>query len=103
MFQEGHDIPVRMLTGSWVALRLAVGTGFGLYYEVPSDGDGAFVYEPTVAIVDWNGVLRARYGPDEVDTQVLLLDMGLLSREIAAEGAEAWVYAGAHLFLCYPR
>lgn len=105
MFQVGHDMPVRFLTGSWVALRLAVGTGFGIYYETPTEeeGDDAFVYEPTVAIVDWNGVLRARYGDDEVSTDVLMRDMGLLSREFGAQGAEAWVYAGAHLFLCYPR
>lgn len=104
MFQVGHDMSVRFLTGSWVALRLAVGTGFGVYYETPTEeGDATFVYEPTVAIVDWNGVLRARYGPDEVSTDILIRDMGLLSREFNAQGAQAWVYAGAHLFLCYPR
>lgn len=102
---RGQGVPVHLLTGSWVALRLAVGTGFGVYYEPAPEGSGQgpFHYEPTVLVVDWNGVIRSRYDVAAADPAILLRDFKLLRREADAQGAQKWVYAGAHLFLCYPR
>lgn len=100
-----QEIPLHVVTGSWVALRLAVGTGFGVYYEpAPEDDpDAPTVYEPTVIVVDGNGIMRARYPLDQAQPTILMRDMRLLMDEAGAEGAARWVYAGAHLFLCYPR
>ena len=99
-----------MLTGSWVAIRLVVGTGFGVYYEAPQPaGDGAYEpagpprYDPTVIIVDGDHVIRARYALEGFDTSTLVRDVNLLAKEAEAQGATRWIYEGAHLFLCYPR
>src|SRR5690606_26623769 len=104
-FDGVQDIPLHVVTGSWVALRLAVGTGLGVYYEPPTEDNphAPTVYEPTVIIVDGNGVMRARYALEEAQPAILMRDMRLLIDEAGAEGAARWVYAGAHLFLCYPR
>lgn len=98
-----------LLTGSWVAVRLVVGTGFGVYYEAPA-GAGASLqapgpprYDPTVVIVDQDHVIRARYSLEGFDTATLLRDINLLKKEADAQGATRWIYEGAHLFLCYPR
>lgn len=105
-----QDSEVTMLTGSWVAIRLVVGTGFGVYYEAPQPaGDGAHEpagpprYDPTVIIVDGDHVIRARYALEGFDTSTLVRDVNLLAKEAEAQGATRWIYEGAHLFLCYPR
>lgn len=98
-----------LLTGSWVAIRLVVGTGFGVYFEPPQGVDDAAGaagpprYDPTVVVVDGDHVIRARYPLAGYDTATLLRDVHLLKKEAEAKGATRWIYEGAHLFLCYPR
>lgn len=100
---------VTMLTGSWVAIRLVVGTGFGVYYEPPQASDhptetaGPPRYDPTIIVVDDDHVIRARYPLQSLDTATLVRDVNLLAKEAEAQGATRWIYEGAHLFLCYPR
>jgi len=100
--QRSHP-PFTLLTGSWVAIRMVVGTGFGVYFEPASDRAAIPRYERVVLIVDPNHVIRARYGLDRVDTKTLVRDVNLLVKEAEAKGATRWIYEGAHLFLCYPR
>jgi len=98
------------LTGSWVAIRMAVGAGFGVYFEAAQDGGDAAgaqnappAYDPVLIVVDADHTIRARYALGEATPQVLLRDMELLAKEASATGASRLVYEGAHLFLCYPR
>ena len=98
----GEGPGLSLLTGSPVAVKLAVGTGFGLYYAPPAlvDGTPRFVYQPTVIAVDGGGRVRARRpGPPAVAT--LVRDAELLVEEADARGASRLLFAGAHLFLCY--
>lgn len=101
---------ITFLTGPWVAIRLTVGTGFGVYYQpAPSGGNpdalanGPPYYEPVLVVVDGEHLIRARYPLSEVRPEAILRDVRLLQKEAMAEGATRWIYEGAHLFLCYPR
>lgn len=98
------------LTGPWVAIRLVVGTGFGVFYQPAASSESADpgalpppLYDPVVIIVDGDHLIRARYALAEVKPETILRDVRLLTKEAMAEGATRWVYEGAHLFLCYPR
>lgn len=110
MFEAPPEFPpITFLTGPWVAVRLAVGTGFGVYYQ-PAEGEGEAAgeapppkYDPVVAVVDGDHLIRARYPLAEARPELLVRDVRLLTKEAAAEGASRWIYEGAHLFLCYPR
>lgn len=96
----------RLLTGSWVAIKVAAGSGFGIYYERPPDGahpDEPVRYEPGFRLVDKAGVIRARYSGAQLPLERTLRDLGLLIREENAEGASRLVNEAAHLFLCFPR
>lgn len=95
--------PLTLLTGSWVAIRMVVGTGFGVYFSPASDRASPPAYDRAVVVVDGNHVIRARYGLEQVDTKTLVRDVNLLLKEADATGATRWIYEGAHLFLCYPR
>ncbi|HEY8531486.1 MAG TPA: SCO family protein [Limnochorda sp.] len=100
--QDGQAPGVSLLTGSPVAVKLAVGTGFGVYYEPPAfvDGSWRFVYEPAVIVVDGGGRIRARR-PGSTPVWALVRDTELLVKEADARGASRLLFAGAHLFLCY--
>lgn len=93
---------VSLITGSPVAVKLAVGTGFGVYYEPPAlvDGTLQFAYEPAVILVDGGGRIRARR-PGRTPVGTLIRDAELLVEEADARGASRLLFAGAHLFLCY--
>lgn len=99
---SGQVPGVSLVTGSPVALKLAVGTGFGVYYEPPAfvDGTWRFVYEPAVIVVDGGGRIRARR-PASFPVGALIRDIELLVNEADARGASRLLFAGAHLFLCY--
>lgn len=96
---------VSLLTGSPVTVRLAVGAGFGIYFEPPAvTGDGLrFAHEPALVLVDGQGVVRARYRVRGVGADRVARDIGLLLREADAQGVSRAIYRMAHLFLCYPR
>ncbi len=96
---------VSLLTGSPVTVRLAVGAGFGIYFEPPvMTGDGfRFGHEPALVLVDGQGVVRARYRVRRVGAARVTRDIGLLLREADAKGVSRAIYRAAHLFLCYPR
>lgn len=98
-----QGLPLSFLTGSWVAIRMVVGTGFGVYFQPSADPELPPAYDPAVIIVDENHVIRARYGLDQLDSRTLVRDINLLAKEAGAKGASRWIYEGAHLFLCYPR
>lgn len=100
--RAGQAPGVSLVTGPPVAVKLAVGTGFGLYYEPPVLVDGAlrFVYEPAVIVVDGGGTIRARR-PGTTTAGTLVRDAELLVEEADAQGASRLLFAGAHLFLCY--
>lgn len=92
------------LTGSWLAVKFAVGNGLGIYFEDPrvEDGEVQFVYDSTWVLVDPTGTIRSRYSGRTVELSHLLRDLDLLQKELDAEGASQYLYRAAHLFLCYP-
>lgn len=96
---------VSLVTGPPVAVKLAVGTGFGVYYEPPRlESEGPeFVYDSRLILVDSDGVIRARYDEKRWNVERLLSDLDLLFTEQAATGVATLAYSAAHLFLCFPR
>lgn len=101
---------ISFLTGSWVAVRTAVGAGFGVFFEaaagaeaVETDASRPPRYDPAVIVVDSDHVIRSRYRLGEVQAATILRDVELIGREAEATGAGRLIYEGAHLFLCYPR
>ncbi len=93
------------LRGPQVAVKLALGTGLGLYFEAPERvGAGwRWAYTPTVVVVDGHGQVRGRYPVATAQADTLLQHLELLQREVAATGVSRLAYSAAHLFLCYPR
>lgn len=94
------------LTGSELALKLAVGTGFGVFYTDSVDdnnGGSGIVYDRTLILVDERGFVRARYTADEKGVARVPSDVEMLREEARSSGAGRVVYEAAHLFLCYPR
>ncbi|HEY8496927.1 MAG TPA: hypothetical protein VIK98_07860 [Limnochordales bacterium] len=111
-------LDVAMLTGAPVTTRLVVGGGFGIYVGTTQAAGGgqpgfslddagvqapAVVYEPAMVVVDEFGYVRARYGVRNLSSSRLARDLGLLVKEVQAEGASRLIYETAHLFMCYPR
>ncbi|HEY8425581.1 MAG TPA: SCO family protein [Limnochordales bacterium] len=86
-----------LLTGAGLAVKLVVGTGFGVYYETPPR-----TYDSRYVLVDAAGEIRAVYRGPELDVATLMADLDLLRREAAAQGAVRLAYAAAHWFACYP-
>jgi len=89
-------------SGTPERVKQVVGGGFGLYYETGTDGD--VVFAPMLALVDGNGILRARYKNGLPDMETIQRDIGLIVDEVrSSDGAGSLVYEAAHLFLCYPK
>ncbi len=88
------------VTGDSAAVRTAVNTGFGVYYERRSAGH--VLFDPTFILVDGLGIERARYrfglpSPDDV-----VADLMSVVREAQAKtGSARLAYEAAHLFSCY--
>lgn len=92
----------RFATGTPERVKQVVGGGFGHYYETGADGEVEFA--PMMALVDGNGILRARYKNGLPDVETIRRDLGLIVDEVRnSEGAGSLVYEAAHLFLCYPK
>ncbi len=90
----------RVVTGTPERLKQVVGGGFGLYYT--QDEAGAFEFEPRIALVDGNGLLRAQYKRGLPDVDFIVRDLGLIFDEVRnSSGASGLVYEAAHLFACY--
>lgn len=93
----------RFLTGPGLAVKLLVGTGFGVFYE-PAESQAAPVsYDPRFVLVDDRGLIRGVYQGPSLDIPRLMQDVQLVEREARASGAALLAYQAAHLFLCYPR
>lgn len=86
-----------LLTGAGLAVKLVVGTGFGVYYETPPGN-----YDSRYVLVDAAGEIRAVYRGPQLDVATVAADLALLQREAAARGAARLAYAAAHWFACYP-
>ena len=103
---RGLGTGVSFLTGSPVAVKLAVGGGLQVYYEPPAGPAQRprFTYDPALVLVDPQGIIRGRYrvGARETSPDELLRRIRLVVQEAAASGMRRWVYEGAHLFLCTP-
>lgn len=88
------------VTGAPERLKQVVGGGFGLYYT--QDEQGALKFEPMLALVDGNGLLRARYKRGLPDVAFVERDLNLIFDEVRnSTGASGLVYEAAHLFACY--
>ncbi len=111
-----HDTPQRMreyaekigvdpaiwqlVTGTPERLKQVVGGGFGLYYA--QGENGVFQFEPMMALVDGNGLLRVQYKRVLPDVAFVERDLGLIFDEVRnSSGAGGLVYEAAHLFACY--
>ena len=79
-----------------------IGGGFRVYYQ--PDGAGGFTFDPTIVMVDGNGIVRAIYERELPDMQTVARDVQLVVAEVKnSEGPGKLVYEAAHLFLCYPK
>ena len=90
------------LTGEALPLKYVIGGGFGAYYQ--ADETGTFTFEPTFALVDGAGILRAKYRTATPDPAILQRDLELIAKEAEqSTGPTRLAYEAAHLFLCYPK
>lgn len=88
------------VTGTPERLKQVVGGGFGLYYT--QDENGALRFDPMLALVDGNGLLRAQYKRGLPDVDFVERDLKLIFEEVRnSSGASGLVYEAAHLFACY--
>jgi protein SCO1 len=89
-----------LLTGDPEHLKYVVGAGFNTYYTYDSNGN--LYLEPSVALVDGVGILRAVHR-SLPSAATLVRDMDLLLVEARnSTGLTRYAYEAAHLFLCYP-
>lgn len=92
----------QFLTGDPTRLKHVAGGGFEVYYA--PDNKGGVQFDPTLVLVDWAGIVRARYdlrtAPPE--TERILEHIALLTKEArSSTGPARLAYEAAHLFLCY--
>jgi protein SCO1 len=99
----GADAEIwHFLTGEALPLKYVIGGGFGAYYQ--ADEGGTFTFEPTFALVDGAGILRAKYRTATPDPAILQRDLELIAKEAEhSTGPTRLAYEAAHLFLCYPK
>ena len=90
------------VTGSAERLKNVIGGGFSVFYQ--PDGAGGFTFDPTLVMVDGNGIVRGVYKRTMPDMETLQRDVNLLATEVKnSSGPGKLVYEAAHLFLCYPK
>ncbi len=83
-------------------LKTIVGTGFEIHYE--DKGNGQFVLDPGLVLVDGWGIIRAeyRYATEVPDVDHILRHLSVLAEEVQnSTGSAKLAYEAAHLFLCY--
>jgi protein SCO1/2 len=91
----------RFVTGSEERLKNVIGAGFRMFYQ--PDSAGGFTFDPTMIMVDGNGIIRAIYERSMPDMATVQRDLELLASEVKnSSGPGKLVYEAAHLFLCYP-
>lgn len=91
----------RFVTGPPERLKNVIGGGFRVFYQ--EDGAGGFTFDPTMVMVDGNGLVRAVYERAMPDMATVERDLKLLLSEVQnSSGPGKLVYEAAHLFLCYP-
>ena len=96
------DSDWRFVTGAAERLKNVIGGGFGVFYQ--GDETGGFTFDPTIVMVDGNGIMRAIYERSLPDMQTVERDLMLVVSEVKnSEGPGKLVYEAAHLFLCYPK
>ncbi len=89
--------------GDATTIRNTVGSGFGRFYEAPSDASIRF--DSGYILVDGAGVIRGdyRYQTLADDGEKIVRHIDILASELRyADGSAAVAYEAAHLFLCYP-
>jgi protein SCO1/2 len=92
----------RFVTGPAERLKNVIGGGFSVFYQ--PDGAGGFTFDPTIVMVDGNGIVRGVYERTMPDMTTVARDVGLLATEVKnSTGPGKLVYEAAHLFLCYPK
>ena len=92
----------RFVTGPPERLKNVIGGGFNVFYQ--PDGAGGFTFDPTIIMVDGNGIVRGVYERTMPDMTTMARDVGLLATEVKnSTGPGKLVYEAAHLFLCYPK
>ncbi len=119
-FDPAHDTPAvlaqyaratgadpsiwRFLTGDATRLKYVLGGGFEVYYA--ADDTGGFRFDPALVLVDWTGIVRAKYDLHTAapEAERILEHIALLAREARnSTGPARLAYEAAHLFLCYAR
>jgi protein SCO1/2 len=100
--QQGIDSKRwHLLTGEAEQMKYVVGDGFNTYYTTTTEG--VLDLEPSLAIVDGVGILRAQYRTNLPTLAEVLRDVDLLLTEARnSKGLTRYAYEAAHLFLCYP-
>ena len=92
----------RFATGTAEELKTLIGGGFQTYYS--ANPDGTYTFDPLFAMVDANGILRAKYRTATPSIDIFLRDIRIITDEARnSQGAERYLYEAAHLFVCYPR
>ncbi len=92
----------RFLTGDPTRLKHVLGGGFEVYYA--PDAKGGFQFDPALVLVDWAGIVRAKYDLRTAapEPERILEHMALLAKEArSSTGPARLAYEAAHLFLCY--
>lgn len=99
-----------LLSGDPLRTKMAVGSGFSLYYSeaTSSNDDGnnhrSVTFDPRYYLVDGWGLIRAEYRTAEPDPDIIARDVKLLIQEAEnSDGVIRLGYEAAHLFSCYPR
>jgi protein SCO1 len=89
------------VTGPAERVKNVVGGGFRVFYQ--PDSAGGFAFDPTIVMVDGNGIIRGIYERTMPDMGTVERDLKLLLDEVQnSSGPGKLVYEAAHLFLCYP-
>lgn len=88
------------LTGAASELKQLIGGEYGVYYNLAGP---AIELDQRAVLIDAQGVLRAQYDGAQLDSAIVLRDIGLIQQEANSSDAQRPIYEAAHLFVCYPQ